>query len=109
MPTISVTSADRPMEPTPTRAAGPSASLPRANARITKPRIGNTNTSGSRSRALMSAVHRVEHVGVEALVAVVHLQHQRQPHADLGRGERQDQDEHDLRIGLLPAAAGGEE
>src|SRR5581483_8267265 len=99
-------SADNPIEPTPTIAAAFSGMRPRANASDTKPASGKAKTNGSRSIMAGSPVHLRRVVHVEILEAAEDLQQQREPDARFSRGEREDEDEHDLAVGLLPARAG---
>src|SRR5512134_275634 len=55
------------------------------------------------------ASHSARSVGVKGLEAVIHLEHEREAHGDLGRRHGQDENEHDLAVNLPPARAGDDE
>ncbi len=108
-PISSVSSADRPIEPTPTIAAGFSGSRPRANARIRKPSEREHEHQWQKVEHVLQPFILLSSVDIERLEALIELQHQRQADRDFGSGQREDQDEHDLAVRLPPAAAGDDE
>src|SRR5574338_1336519 len=78
-----------------------------ASASTTNPASGSAGMSQSSSR--MSAPHARRHVRVERPPLPVKAQHERQPDRHLGCGHRQDEEEHHLAVGLLPARARDDE
>lgn len=53
----------------------------------------------------MSSLHGAGAVGIEGAEAVEEAQHDREPDGHLRRRHRQDEEEHHLAVGLLPARA----
>src|SRR6185312_220181 len=78
-----------------------------ASASTRKPANGSAGMSHSQSR--ISAPHARRHVGVERAPLPVQPQHQRQSHGDFGGRHGQDEQEHHLAVGLVPARTGDHE
>src|SRR6185437_16146087 len=105
--TISARIAAIPTEPTPTIVMQRFGSEPAVTNRMAKPRSGKAGISGS--RLSMSASHLVSGIGIEGAEPLIKAQDERQAYRDFRCCQRQNEDEHDLTVGLSPARAGGDE
>jgi hypothetical protein len=107
MPTYSVHSADNPMEPTPIAAAA--IRFPKTcRAKRRQHRIAEQRETG-RSNREGSSAHLTCRINIQRVEATIQLQHDRQADAGFGGRQAQNQNEHDLAVGLPPAAAGHHE
>ena len=92
--------ADKPTDPTPTIADIFFDILPPKIARIAKLTNGMTGTS--QISCSTSASHPVRDIGIKSLEPVIKLQNERQTHGHFRSRHNQNEDKHDLTVGLVP-------
>src|SRR5512146_1341517 len=100
--------AETPVVPTPMIAAMRRGRSPAATYSTANPKRGSAGTS-HRTAGTTSAPQLRRRVRIHRGQPVMNAQDQREPHRDLGGGEREDEDEQDLAVCLMPAAAGTDE
>src|SRR6185437_8990985 len=103
--TISARIAAIPTEPTPIAVIQRFGSKPAVTNRTVKPRSGKAGISARRPS--ISASHLVCGIGIERAEPLVQSQDKRKANRDFRCCQRQDEDEHDLPVGLSPARARG--
>src|SRR5665213_4406119 len=101
--TIRARSAEIPTEPTPIVVIQRLGSKPAVTNRMAKPRSGRAGMSGR--RLSISASHPVRGIGIESAESLKKAQDERQANRDLRCRQRQNEDEHDLAVGLSPTRA----
>lgn len=99
-PTKKDASVDIPTEPTPTIATPVREKRPPSKTNTRKAARGKAGTNHNNPSILLP--HPAHSIGIERLELVLQLQHQSQTHRNLRCGHRQDEEEHDLPVRLLP-------
>jgi hypothetical protein len=95
------TNAESAMEPTPVTAIAVRGMRDPKIARIRKLTIGNRGMS--QRRLSISFLHLAHCISVERSLLMIELKNERQPHRNLRGCHRQNEEKHDLAIGLCPS------
>ena len=102
-----VIAAENPIEPAPTAAATLFDKRGPIRARISA--LAKGNVGMSHNRRITSAPHFAQFVDVQRLEAVIDFEHKSQTYGDFGSRHRQDEQKHDLPVGLMPSSPGDHE
>jgi hypothetical protein len=102
-----VMTAENPIEPAPTAAATLFDNREPISTRISA--LAKGNAGMSHNKRITSAPHLAQLVHVQRLEAVIDFEHQSQTHGNFRSGHRQDEQKHDLPVGLMPSSPGDHE
>src|SRR5260370_10181850 len=105
--TRAVTNADRPIEPTP--AAATALRDKREPNSMSTSALAKGNAGISHNKLSMLPPHPADRVHVQGLEAPIDLQHQCQAHGYFSRRHGQNEQKHNLAIGLMPSRPGHHE